>query len=237
MIGLMVLCSKLSLSLGIMICTIFVLLTRGGHSPAWGKIHSRFNLKLLKVSELFSQLQQVLVESVPESFLSAVTNSYLFRLVICIAQYKVDTMAAYELYHDESMENGYWHGMLLIPIDKKTTLVDLLAVARTNTGYYDPISIKKVRGRDRVFSCAESWIQIGFGYLRSRTKAQPFVVTQGKPKGKTVTCSLCPEAIGAKFILFRERDNHKKMTGYPDTASKMETTFRFGIKGGLHYLA
>jgi len=40
-----------------------------------------------------------------------------------------------------------------------------------------------------------------------------------------------------KFILFRERDAHKSLTGFDDHASKIETTFRFGIKGGLHFLA
>jgi hypothetical protein len=39
-----------------------------------------------------------------------------------------------------------------------------------------------------------------------------------------------------KFILFRERDCHKELTGYNDHASKIETTFRFGVKGGLHFL-
>jgi hypothetical protein len=39
-----------------------------------------------------------------------------------------------------------------------------------------------------------------------------------------------------KFILFRERDAHTELTGFRDHASKLETTFRFGIKGGLHFL-
>lgn len=39
-----------------------------------------------------------------------------------------------------------------------------------------------------------------------------------------------------KFILFRERDAHKSWKGAGDFASKVETTFRFGMKGGLHCL-
>ena len=35
----------------------------------------------------------------------------------------------YELYHDESKENGYWHGMLLVPVTKKSELVALLELA------------------------------------------------------------------------------------------------------------
>jgi len=145
-------------------------------------------------------------------------------------------MTTYELYHDESMEDGYWHGMLLVPIEKKESLLEKLAVVRKNTGYNEPISIKKVREHNRIFSCANSWVHIGFGYLRSRSKNQSFPIEFGQEKGKPIISSLENEAIGAKFILFRERDNHQKMKGYPDSPSKVETTFRFGLKGGLHFL-
>lgn len=42
--------------------------------------------------------------------------------------------------------------------------------------------------------------------------------------------------IGIKFILFRVKDGHSKMLGHRDHASKVETTFRMGLKGGLHFL-
>ena len=41
---------------------------------------------------------------------------------------------------------------------------------------------------------------------------------------------------GPKFVLFCERDLHNQMIGYKDNASKIETTFRMSMKGGLHYL-
>lgn len=145
-------------------------------------------------------------------------------------------MAIYELYHDESMENGYWHGILLVPVDKKPILLRYLDQARRNTRYHDPLSIKKVKRNNRILDCASSWVQIGLGFLRSRAKTQPFPVSLGKCKNQRIFVNLPPEAIGLKFILFRERDNHEKMIGYPDRASKIETTFRFGIKGGLHFL-
>lgn len=43
-------------------------------------------------------------------------------------------------------------------------------------------------------------------------------------------------AHGMKFVLFRERDAHAEWTGGGDYGSKVETTFRFGLKGGLHFL-
>ena len=44
------------------------------------------------------------------------------------------------------------------------------------------------------------------------------------------------DCLGVKFILFREADAHKNMEFYSDHASKIETTFRMGLKGGLHFL-
>lgn len=145
-------------------------------------------------------------------------------------------MTSYELYHDESMEKGYWHGILLVPMEKKGFLLDYLEQVRRNTSYDDPLSIKKVKRKNRVFDCATSWVQIGLGFMRSRTKTQPFPVSLGKQGRQRIFVNLPPEATKLKFILFRERDNHETMTGYPDRASKIETTFRFGIKGGMHFL-
>lgn len=145
-------------------------------------------------------------------------------------------MTHYELYHDESMENGYWHGMLLVPVEKKSDFVELLKQTRKNTNYYEPISIKRVKEHNRVFECAQAWIALGFGLLRSRSKGQPYPVTLGRNKGKLVFYDFPASMIGAKFILFRERDNHQQMQYYSDHASKIETTFRFAIKGGTHFL-
>lgn len=126
--------------------------------------------------------------------------------------------------------------MLLVPIEKKSLLLDYLKKVRCHTGYYDPLSIKRVRKDNRVLDCASSWVQIGIGFMRSRAKAQSFSVSLGKQGTQRILVNLPPEATGLKFLLFRERDNHEAMAGYPDKASKIETTFRFGLKGGLHFL-
>ena len=145
-------------------------------------------------------------------------------------------MTEYELYHDESTEKGYWHGILLVPIEKKHLILEYLEQVRHNTSYFDPISIKNVKKVNRVFSCASSWIQIGLGFLRSRAKTEPYPVSLGKRNNRQNYVNLPPVATGLKFILFHERDNLDAMTGYPDRASKVETTFRFAIKGGMHFL-
>jgi len=141
----------------------------------------------------------------------------------------------YELYHDESLEGGYWHGMLLVPTWIKKDFSDLLATARNNAGYFEKIGIKKVECKGRIYNCASAWAQIGVACLRSTTKGKAEPVFLGlKEKGKLQYGQV--SLYGMKFILFRERDSHKELEGFRDYASKIETTFRFGIKGGLHSL-
>jgi hypothetical protein len=141
----------------------------------------------------------------------------------------------YELYHDESLVSGYWHGMLLVPARKKKEFSDLLINARNNARYFDKIGIKKVERGGHIYDCASAWTQIAVACLRSTTKgkAEPVFLgahKNGKPQFSRVG------SYGMKFILFRERDSHKELNGYADHASKIETTFRFGLKGGMHFL-
>jgi hypothetical protein len=142
----------------------------------------------------------------------------------------------YELYHDESMEGGgYWHGMLLVPVPNKQEISDLLLKARENTRYSDKLGIKKVDRKGRIYNCASAWTNVGVAGLRSKNtgRNEPIFIgahKKGQPQYESVNIH------GMKFILFRERDCHRQMTGYKDHASKIETTFRFGIKGGLHLL-
>ena len=137
----------------------------------------------------------------------------------------------YELYHDESKVDGYWHGILLVPVVKKQTLLQLLSQARQNTSHKEPLGIKGIKRYNRVYDCADSWVQIGVAALMSRIKTQPYPISLGQKH-----YSLFPVVIGSKFILFRHLDNLEDITGYQDYVSKVETTFRIGLKGGLHML-
>lgn len=142
----------------------------------------------------------------------------------------------YELYHDESLEGGYWHGMLLVPVSKKKEFLDLLALARANTHYTDKLGIKKVaRNIGPIYHCAFAWTQIAVACLRSSTKGKSQPTFLGlQQNGKLQYGQV--HSFGMKFILFRERDAHRNLIGHVDHASKIETTFRFGFKGGLHFL-
>jgi len=142
----------------------------------------------------------------------------------------------FELYHDESLIGGYWHGMLLVPVSAKYQIVKILDVIRKNSGYSAPLGIKSVSTRNRVYDCAFAWITVGVAVLRSNQKGAPIPIFLGKDKQLKPKYDLFYETIGAKFILFRERDSHIQMTGHKDHASRIETTFRMGLKGGMHYL-
>ena len=142
----------------------------------------------------------------------------------------------YELYHDESQVGAFWHGMLLVPQARKTLLLESLNRARSNTRYFDPIGIKRVKQQNRVFACALSWLTVVVAAMRSRTKGEPLGVYLGETEAGRKCYRLFPQLIGAKFILFCERGNLSRMTGHRDHASKVETTFRMGLKGGLHFL-
>ena len=80
----------------------------------------------------------------------------------------------YELYHDESKELGYWHGMLMVPVHTRSILLEYLSASRDNTGYRYPLSLKKVRKpRGPKYECAQGWAQLGVVSLVSRRKGPP----------------------------------------------------------------
>ena len=156
----------------------------------------------------------------------------------------------YDLYHDESKENGYWHGMLLVPIEKREYFLNCLKDIRKATNYPYVISMKGLKRRGRDFNCNRAFIQMGVISLTQYFKNDPCVVhiknkMKYSPKDERLGTNYkeifkldCNEkVIGAKFILFRDKDSHTKMgDSYPDNAAKIETTCRMGLKGGIHWL-
>ena len=141
-----------------------------------------------------------------------------------------------ELYHDESQADGFWHGMLLVPAQTRMDLLALLERCRDFTTYRKPVGIKQTRKMDRKASCVEAWAHVGVSALVSRVDKLRNPIFLGQiEKGRRVY-STADTFIGAKFILFRERDGHESMENHVDHGSKIETTLRMGLKGGLHRL-
>lgn len=143
----------------------------------------------------------------------------------------------YDLYHDESKVDGYWHGMLLVPLESKEWILEKLQIARRNTDYSEPLGIKKVRRKNRVYSCAKAWLTIAVASMRTKEKkAEPIPIYLGNKYPEGPIYEPVYRINKMRFILFREKDAHQKMKFYYDHGSKIETTLRFGLKGGLHFL-
>ena len=144
----------------------------------------------------------------------------------------------YHLYHDESKQNGFWHGMLLVPEDSRSLLVNVLEKIRKNTGYDYPLGIKNVDStKGPIFLCAQSWILLAIGFMRTRIGREPYQVHYGKIEKGRLNYDILKENLGLKFILFREKHDHKHMEYLNTYAEKVETTFRIGLKGGLQFLS
>lgn len=148
----------------------------------------------------------------------------------------------YDLYHDESMVAGYWHGMLLVPESTKTLLLNELESVRTNLKHSAMINLKGVNKESgKPFRAVESWMAIGACALIQKMKSDGSIFSTAKiiydPTGKrTFEYKLLPSRIGAKFILFHVRDGHSTLSDILDYGAKVETTLRMGLKGGIHIL-
>jgi hypothetical protein len=139
----------------------------------------------------------------------------------------------YDLYHDESQESGYWHGMLLVPRSTRPALLRYLSTIRTNTNKQEPMTLKGLRDTGAQFRCIRGWINVGIHAMLQTFKGKAAFVENGV-QTRGVYFVRLERPIGARFILFRVRDGHHSMEGFPDYAAKIETTFRMGLKGGLH---
>lgn len=142
----------------------------------------------------------------------------------------------FELYHDESKKEGYWHGILLIPSFSRRCILSLLNEARSTTGYPYSVSFKKIKRFNRIYDCAKAWISIAIAAMNSKPNSAPIQIYLGRHPPNQCKYDLIKDCMYVKFILFRERDTLERMTGYPDHASKVETTLRMAIKGGIHFL-
>lgn len=169
------------------------------------------------------------------------TNNLLFnseelsRYEVCISD------QSYTLYHDESNKDGYWHGMLLIPNNKRDLFFDILQSYRQMEGYFNKISFKDIKSTGEKYRLANDWLQVGVGYLRSQSNKQKYQVRNwnqpGSPDHESKPyISLPINLMGAKFILFRVKDDHENMVYLNDKVCKVETTLRMGLAGGLHSL-
>jgi len=66
----------------------------------------------------------------------------------------------YDLYHDESQEGGYWHGILLIPRINRNIFLNHLERVREETKYGHIITLKGLKNKGSRFNCTRAWLQL-----------------------------------------------------------------------------
>lgn len=145
----------------------------------------------------------------------------------------------YDIYHDESKEEAYWHGFLMVPRTKRAYFLSLLQEARENTKYYSEISYKKIKKTAKTNHetaiIIESWTGIALASLQQQ-KLDTLPIQfhlGGKPR---VYKHRLDNLIKCKFVVFKERDKHARMFANMGELERIETTFRMGLKGGVHKL-
>jgi hypothetical protein len=160
----------------------------------------------------------------------------------------VTPAAEYDVYHDESKEAGYWHGILLVPRRSRATILEHLATIRKETRFGPPLSFKGVKTYGDRFQCSRAWVQLGVYALMQDIKGRVekvLITARGYDRHEKRQATefreiiRVTEPLGMRFIVFRERDCFKFLDpagDFLDYAAKVETTFRMGFKGGLHLL-
>jgi hypothetical protein len=150
-------------------------------------------------------------------------------------------MEVYDVYHDESKHCGYWHGFLFVPRSQRSVLLEVLNKSRDRLNYQSKVHFSKVpksgRQTNGRVSIVKSWISIGVASLQQQKNQKfPAQYSLGVLRKNAIELGQLENLIGAKFVLFRERDNHEKCYFDKDPLRNVETTLRMGLKSGMHSL-
>ncbi len=147
---------------------------------------------------------------------------------------------SFDVYHDESKADGYWHGILLVPQLTRPYLLRLLEDVRKNLVFDGVLTFKGLNARKvKRTQCGANWITIGAAALMQGKKqeAMPAYRTGKLTPNNTKEIKQIDRLIKAKFILFRDRQTEGySLKGWNDGAVKTETIFGMALKGGMHLL-
>jgi len=148
----------------------------------------------------------------------------------------------YDIYHDESKEEAYWHGFYFVPRINRNYLLSLLNGARTNTGYDYQVHYQRIKSKTKCTNpkaiIINSWTTIGVFSLQQQKlhKIPPFVYMGGIPRKIKPIYIQLEDLIKCRFAVFKEKDKHQKMFFKNDNLRNIEITFKMALKGALHKL-
>lgn len=146
----------------------------------------------------------------------------------------------YEIYHDESKEDGFWHVFLFVSVDFKAEVLGKLQKARKDFNGND-LSFKSLRS-NASFEVAKHFLSIKNATLQQKVKGTIESFSCGKTeyckiqKRRTLITSQFSSSPQWRIAVFRQENNHSDMGLHSDDLSKIETTFRMGVQGACHFL-
>lgn len=144
-----------------------------------------------------------------------------------------------EIWHDESKKGGYYHGILLVPTENKSQLIDSLAKIRDEHGYDYSTNIKFagclnkpnvgkfVRNHLVLFSHAIQTNVKGKTKLYNRS-GKDLYEKNFDPFLEIAGCFNC------RFGLLKIEDLENTLDYFKNYRKKVETTFSFVVKGCCH---
>lgn len=148
----------------------------------------------------------------------------------------------YDIYHDESKEEAYWHGFYFVPRDNRQYLLDLLNEAREKCDYFSQIHYKNIKSdtksHGKKATIMKAWTSIGIASIQQQklVKNPPPVYLGHNPKKREPVYRRLDTLIKCKLVIFKEKDKHEKMFFQDDNLRNIEITFKMALKGALHRL-
>ena len=148
----------------------------------------------------------------------------------------------YDIYHDESKEEAYWHGFYFVPRTNRDYLLSLLNEARINTKYFYQVHYQRIKSKTKCNNVKaiiiNSWTTIGVFSLQQQKlyKIPPFIYMGRIPKKTKPIYKKLEDLIKCRFAVFKEKDKHQKMFFKDDNLRNTEITFKMALKGALHKL-
>ena len=146
---------------------------------------------------------------------------------------------SYEVWHDECKKDGYFHGILLIPIDKKQQIIGLLRKIRKEHKYYDNDIIK--------FSGCLKKPEVGKYVSNNLSLFSHIIQTNSKEKTKLFNRTgrdvyekrfdpflEITGSFGCRFGLLKIKNLENTLDYFKNYRKKVETSLRFVIKGCCH---
>jgi hypothetical protein len=145
----------------------------------------------------------------------------------------------YEVWHDESKKGAYFHGFLLIPLDKKQKIIQILKQIRHEHGYGDSANVKFAgclkKNKNGIF--VRNSLNLFQHIIQSKVKNKSKIFNRS---GKDLfeknfdSYLIVNDIFQCKFGLLKIKKLEETLNYFNNYRRKVETSFRFLAKSCLH---